>query len=78
MSPWKLLSAQELSHRVHGAAELAQILACPVSLGPSIGEIPLSQNTAVSRVIYDKGSIRVDYYDDLSHLEPKVKQEVSI
>ena len=43
-----------------------------------IGEIPLSQNTAVSRVIYDKGSIRVDYYDDLSHLEPKVKQEVSI
>ena len=42
MSPWKLLSAQELSHRVHGAAELAQILACPVSLGPSIGKIPLS------------------------------------
>ena len=43
-----------------------------------IGEIPLSQNTAVSRVVYDGGTIQVDYYDDLSHLDPTGKQEVSV
>ena len=43
-----------------------------------IEEIPLSQNTAVSRVIYDGCEIQVDYYDDLSHLEPKINQEVSV
>lgn len=43
-----------------------------------IEEIPLSQNTAVSRVIYDGCKIQVDYYDDLSHLEPKISQEVSV
>ncbi|MDD3193263.1 MAG: histidine phosphatase family protein [Oscillospiraceae bacterium] len=61
----------------HGCAlrcYLCHALGLPIE---KIGEIPLSKNTAVSRVIYNGGRIQVDYYDDLSHLEDREKQEVS-
>ena len=51
----------------HGCAlrcYLCHALGIPLE---QISQIPLSQNTAVSKVLYEGAKIQVEYYDDLSH-----------